>query len=263
VFFEYEYARGLEYYQRTYFSARRQERAVGEARVLHLFLPFVPDRILATLPEVRLIVILRDPVERAFSHWWMRRYQGVESLSFEAAIAENLERLAAGQRFQGEEGARQWLAGFDPVKLFSRARIYVDAGYYAEQLQNYYARFPREQIKVVFFEDLQRDPEALVRELWSFLGVDPDVPLKGLLPYNAAVPSQLLGLYRLSYRLGLRQLIPPSVGLRLRHWVSRIGSLPRIEPDIERWLRQHYAPHNRALEELLSCDLSHWAPRQV
>jgi hypothetical protein len=263
VFFEYEYARGLEYYQRTYFSALRQERAIGEARGLNLFLPFVPDRILATLPEVRFIVILRDPVERAFSHWWMRRCQGLESLSFTDAVAENLERLAAGQGFEGEEGARQWLAGFDPVALLSRARIYVDAGYYAQQLQNYYARFPRERIKVVFFEDLQGDPEALVRELWSFLGVDSDVPLTGLLPYNPAVPSQLSGLFRFAYQHGLTRLIPPGIGLRLRHWVSRIGSPPRIEPGIELWLRQHYASHNRALEQLLSCDLSHWAPRQV
>jgi hypothetical protein len=187
----------------------------------------------------------------------------VESLSFKNAVAENLGRLAAGQRFEGEQGAQQWLAGFDPVALISRTRIYVDAGYYAEQLQNYYARFPRERIKVVFFEDLQRDPEALVRELWSFLGVDPDVPLSGLLPYNPAVPSQLEWLFRLTYRLGIHQLIPSSIGSRLRYRVSKIGKPPRIEAEIERWLYQHYAPHNRVLEELLSCDLSHWAPREV
>lgn len=260
VFFEYEYARGLEFYQKTYFQARRGERAVGEARVAHLFLPFIPDRILATLPEARFIVILRDPVERAFSHWWMRRCQGAESLSFNDAIAENLQRLAAGQRFEGEQGAEQWLAGFDPVAVLSRARIYVDAGYYAEQLQNYYARFPRERIKVVFFEDLQRDPDTLVRELWSFLGVDPGVPLTRMLPHNSAIPSWLSGLFRLTYRLGVHECIPPGTGLRLRHWVSRIGSPPRIEPGIERWLREHYAPHNRALEKLLARDLSHWAP---
>lgn len=262
VFFEYEYARGLEYYQRTYFSALRQERAIGEARGLHLFLPFIPDRILATLPEARFIVILRDPVDRAFSHWWMRRCQGVETLSFNEAIAANLERLDSGQRFEGELGAEQWRAGFDPVVLMSRARIYVDAGYYAEQLEKYYARFPRERIKVVFFEDLQRDSEALVRELWSFLGVDPDVSLTGLLPYNPAVPTRLLGLFRFAWRLGIPQLIPPSIGLRLRHWVSKTGSPPRIEPGMELWLRQHYAPHNRALEKLLARDLRHWAPPQ-
>jgi len=259
VFFEYEYERGLEYYQRTYFSALRNERAVGEARVLNLFLPFVPDRILATLPEVRFIVILRDPVQRAFSHWWMRRCQGVETLSFKDAVAANLERLAAGQRFEGEQGARQWLTGFDPVAFRSRARIYVDAGYYAEQLQNYYARFPRERVKVMFYEDLKRDPEGVVRELWSFLGVDPDVAFRSLPPYNPAVPSRLFWLFRFTYRLGFQRLIPPSVGSRLRHLASGLGSPPRIETGIERWLYQHYAPHNRALEELLSCDLSHWA----
>lgn len=262
VFFEYEYGRGLEYYQQAYFSALGQERAVGEARALHLFLPFVPDRIQATLPEVRFIVMLRDPVKRAFSHWWMRRCQGAESLSFQDAVAANLERLAAGQRFEGEEGAQQWAACFDPTALQSKARIYVDAGYYAEQLRNYYARFPRERVKVLFFEDFQRDPEAMVRELWSFLGVDPNVPLRGLLPYNPAVPAQLLWPFRFTYRLGLQKLIPPGIGLRLRHWASAMGSPPRIEAGIERWLYQHYAPHNRALEELLLCDLSHWAPRE-
>ncbi len=263
VFFEYEYDRGLEYYQQTYFSALRHERAVGEARVTHLFLPFIPDRILATLPDARLIVILRDPVKRAFSHWWMRRCQGAESLSFKDAVEDNLRRLATGQRFEGEVGAQQWVAGFDPVGFLSKARIYVDAGYYAEQLQNYYARFPREQIRVVFFEDLERDPEGMVRELWSFLGVDPKVPLKGLLPYNQAVPAPLVGLFRFTNRLGLRRLIPSSIGSYLRHWASRMGSPPRIEARIEHMLYQHYAPYNRALEELLSCDLSHWSPREA
>jgi len=261
LFFAQEYERGFEFYQQTCFPAVRHERAVGEACAVSLFLPFVPDRIKATLPEARFIVILRDPVQRAFSHWWMKQTLGAESLSFEDAVADNFRRLAAGKRFEGEEGAREWAAGHDPATMTNAARFYVDAGYYAKQLRNYYARFPRDRFKVVLFDDVQRNPEKLVRELWLFLGVDPEVPLRDLVPHNPAIPASLLGLFRLTGRLGLRQRLPPSVGWRLRNWAARLGSPPRIEVAIEDLLYEHYAPHNRALEELLACDLSCWAPR--
>jgi hypothetical protein len=91
-FFEAEYERGLEYYWKTYLDWRGQ-RAVGEARPANLFLPYVPLRVRDSIPEARLVAILRNPAQRAFSHWWMKRSRGLEDLSFEAAIDDNLARL--------------------------------------------------------------------------------------------------------------------------------------------------------------------------
>ena len=77
-FFEEEFDRGTEYYWRTYFADGWQgQPLVGEARNAHLFVPYVTRRIYETVPHARLIASLRNPVERAFSHWWMMRCHAV------------------------------------------------------------------------------------------------------------------------------------------------------------------------------------------
>ena len=80
-YFEDEYEQGPEFYWRTYFAAGwKGQSLIGDARAAHLYLPYVPRRIYTTVPEARLVAILRNPVERAFSHWWMRHSHGREPL---------------------------------------------------------------------------------------------------------------------------------------------------------------------------------------
>ena len=138
----------------------------GEATPYYLFHPLVPPRVHSVLPEVKLIVVLRDPVERAISHYWHEVKQGRESLSLEDAlaaepdlIAPDLDRVAHGQ---------------DPSGLLA-AQSYVARGRYAEQLDRWVALFSPSQMLILSFADLVSQPLSVYRTTLEFIGVDPEV----------------------------------------------------------------------------------------
>ena len=265
VFFDAEYERGIDYYWRTYFSEWAGERAAGEGRVFLLYLPFVPDRIRESLPDARLIAILRNPVDRAYSHWWHRYTYRNEDLPFEEAIEANLERIARGVDFEGPDGPELWERGLVYRGAFaSRYRIYLDCGLYAGQIRRYRERFAAEQLRVVFYDDLKRDPDTLVRELWDFIGVSKDAELTDLAPRNEARTTMQSRLRRRTQRVlettGLRRLLPAPL--------KRLGKGLFPEREVERPpldARRHASgcstttPSPTAeLEALLGRDLSAW-----
>lgn len=118
----------------------------------------VPLRIREQLPDVRLIAILRDPVERARSHHRMASMEGIEKRSFGEAVEELL-------RPEALEQARR-----EPRETTG----YVAWGEYGRILQGYLDVFPSERLLVLFTEDLETDPESLLRRVFDFLGVGSD-----------------------------------------------------------------------------------------
>lgn len=148
----------------------------GEATPFYMFHPDGPRRIRSLLPDAKLIVLLREPVARAFSHYHHERRKGVESLSFEEAVAREPERLRAELERVGE-GAYD-----DPTSL-QRHASYLTRGEYARQLERAYAHFDRRQVLVLFSEDLFRDPHGVYERTTSFLGLPPQ-PLRNVEPRN-------------------------------------------------------------------------------
>lgn len=262
VFFEAEYERGLDYYWRTYFNHWAGESAVGEARVYNLFLPFVPHRVHTLLPDARLLAILRNPVDRAFSLWWHRVAVGRESRSFEDALEENRRRLERGHRFEGEEGAKDWLRTLSLKTGGTRIGTYLDGGCYAEQLERYLELFRPEQLRVVLIEDLQADAQKLCNDLWSFIGVTPQ-SLSDSTPYNPARrrrrrPAQRR-LHSWATSLRLSVWTPAPVRRRLRELLAgRPASRPGMDPETRRQLVEFFRRPNERLTRLLGRNLSHW-----
>jgi Sulfotransferase domain len=171
-FFDLRFSEGIDWY-RSFFPlearrrlARRRGRnlVAGESTPYYLFHPDVPARVAETLPDVKLVAILRDPVERAYSHYQHRRRAGREKLSFEEALAAEEGRLGRGD-------------GRLPEDKRSRGhhfhRSYFARGLYAEQLERWFAHFPREQILVVRAEDFFAAPEDVYAELLELLGLRP------------------------------------------------------------------------------------------
>ncbi len=133
------------------FAGVRNERAVGEASTGYLSNPGAAKAIATTLPSVRVIAILRDPIDRAVSMHAAWTLLGLEDLSFPDAIAaEDAGRLTP----QGER------------------RRYVKLGYYGDQLQHYYDLFPPEHIRVYLYDDWRDSPMQVLRDLLAFIGVD-------------------------------------------------------------------------------------------
>jgi len=185
-FFDKDYARG-PYWYRRHFPRRsevaQRERAlgkpvaVGEATPCYLFDPLAAARIAALMPAAKLIVLLRDPVARAYSHYRHAVRKGREPLGFLDALAAEDERL---QRADAAL-ARGDTAGALGRRYFSyRAR-----SLYLEQLRRYYDAMPAAQILVLRSEDMFRDPASIVSQATAFLGLDPWQP-PDLAPRNQA-----------------------------------------------------------------------------
>jgi hypothetical protein len=164
-YFDRHYARGEAWYRGNFPNALRARGLVGEASPSYLFHPLAPERVAALVPEARLIVLVRNPIDRAFSHYQHEVALGRDPLPFEDALAAEDERL-------GGELERM---SADPT-YFSHAwwnYTYTARGRYAEQLERWLAVFPREQLLVVPSEDLLEQPERTHARVLEFLGADP------------------------------------------------------------------------------------------
>jgi Sulfotransferase domain len=163
-FFDRHWWRGVRWY-RGQFPLRSRGRLVGEASPSYLFHPLAPERARAVVPDARLVVVLRDPVDRAYSHYQHEVALGREPLSFEDALAAEegrtrgeVERLVADPRAFSHE----W---WD--------HTYAARGLYAEQLERWLAMFPRDQLLVVTSDDLGKRPAETYASILSFLGAAP------------------------------------------------------------------------------------------
>ena len=161
-FFDRNFYKGSLWY-RAHFPTRGQRAnrgafITGEASPHYLFHPLGPQRVAQTIPDVRLIALLRNPVERAWSHYRRYIYLGRETLPFTEAIAEEEQRLSA-----------------DPYDLAGHTS-YLARGLYANQLDHWFDLFPRGRLLILRSEDFYADPGAILRQTLGFL----DMPHDGL-----------------------------------------------------------------------------------
>src|SRR5438034_9063337 len=119
----------------------------GDCTPSYIYFKPAAERIWKYNPKIKLLILLRNPVERAFAHWNMQRFKGREPLDFFDAVREEKTRIA----------------GAPPIE--ARRFAYVDRGFYAQQLVRLFKFFPREQVRVVkfeAFEDIQCDTLAFI-----------------------------------------------------------------------------------------------------
>jgi hypothetical protein len=230
---------------RALFAGARRARAIGEASTAYLYVEAAPDRIRRALPEVKLLALLRDPAERAYSSYHMMRLYGLEPFeTFEQAASEALR----------SEG---W-----------RRTIYLERGLYWRQLRRYTDRFAAEQLRVYLQQDLRSDPQRLLGDLFGFIGVDdrfrPDTAVRynsGGMPRNRAWQAALRRLVL------LKPLVQPFVPARLRppivHLAERLQAAGTVKPpplpaSLRARLIAYYRDDVRRLQELLGRDLERW-----
>jgi hypothetical protein len=160
-YFDVNYARGLDWY-RGHFPLRRGSRLAFESAGYYMHHPLAPGRIAADLPGVKLLVLLRDPVERAYSAHKHELARGFETEpSFERALALEPERLAGEvERIKAEPGY---------VSHSHRHHSYLDRGHYADQLQVLFDLFGRDRVHVAFAEDFFAEPEPCFDAIVDFL----------------------------------------------------------------------------------------------
>jgi Sulfotransferase domain len=141
----------------------RQHVITGEASPYYLFHPHAPARAALVVPNTKLIVLLRNPVDRACSHYYYEVERGYETLSFEEALAQEETRTR-------DEGQR--LAA-DPHYYSPNHRrySYLARGIYVDQLERWMNHFPKEQFFIIKSEEFYATPERKLQELFLFLGL--------------------------------------------------------------------------------------------
>lgn len=236
-FFDRHYDQGIEYYEQ-YFSAGQAAKAVGEATpdYLHGFYTThgqeVPELIARHLPEVRLIVSLRNPVDRAFSHYMnlKAKYDHNAGLSFE-------EKL---RKVRGE------------------AEI-LKEGFYVDHLRRYYALFPKENILVLLYDELESNPREFLRKIYRFLDVDAGFEAASRdARINMAVGKKHLARFRSLWYFSRALSRMNAHGLSERVRRLNAVSQPTMASETRRMLLETYREKNEELQALIGQDVSHW-----
>jgi hypothetical protein len=220
----------LREYERL-FDGASHHTAVGEISPQYMPDPASAEQILGTLGPVRVIAILRDPVARAHSHHQHRAKAGLDRRPFDAAAVE------------GEP--------------------YVEWSRYGEHLQRYYARFPRDSLHVLLYEDFARDPAASLRELAAFLGIDASFGFDTSTRHNPGGLPRFPRLNRHLWRLvtPVSKRLPKRLrgtGLAARALSTTSASPPALSADQAARLRALLRDDIQVTAELIGRDLSHW-----
>lgn len=219
--------------------------AVGEATPIYLWDPDAPRLIHQAVPHARIIIILRDPIERAYSNYLMKmKYSGMKSSFYDELMRD----------YKNQE------------KLFGRSQLYVEFGMYYEQVKRYFDIFGREQVKVIIFEEFVQYPEQTVNEVLDFLGVNYTVTeiREQYNPYS--VPRGPVALWIFAFFRWLRSkdikfykiltLLPDSMVESLpENLLFRRVQKPRIDPEAVEFLQEMYHDEVIRLESLLARSL--------
>lgn len=145
--------KGLDWYRNKWFVSADPGKKWGDASPQYMIYDYVPSRIYGCLPDVKLIAILRNPIDRAYSHYRMAVRRNLENRPFENAICQLISR------------------GFVPDNNRYGNLNYVLFGEYGRILRHYLDFFRKEQIKVVFLDDLAYEAEMTIRDILKFLEI--------------------------------------------------------------------------------------------
>jgi len=235
----------VETYRRLFKDASN-EVALGEASPGYILMPEAIERIKHYIPHARLIAILRNPVDRAHSHYVHMVRTGSEPCSaFAQAIREEQTHLNQERVYQG----------------------YIVRGFYYEQLRRYFDSFHREQLRIYLHEDLNNAPIDTVQDSFRFLGVKasfvPDVSLKRNISGYPKSKILELALRPGRAKHALKMYLPTGLHRRLSEVhdnlkTRNLDKPPPLEPEVRQQLISVYREDILKLQELIDRDLSGW-----
>lgn len=263
-FFALDYDKGLSWYEQKYYADAKEHIAVGDISPVYLIHDKCPARIRECLgSEIKLIFMLRNPVERAYSHYSMLRHHQFEDLPFEKALAlGEKERIEKSLRFYGHE------YGFQYLKESS----------YFQLIQRYLRYYPLDQMTFVLFEDFAAETERCLAGILQFLGVHEPHQFRYEVYQNQAVAAGSHRISRLFYcnpvAKKMRDFIQQHTSWKTQSALKKLknvllggrkSGLPPLNEETRISLQEYFAGEIARLETLTGLDLSGWRerPRQT
>lgn len=239
-------AKTLAEYQ-ALFRVKKGMKAVGEATARYFYVPGVPAQIKAHLPDVQLLCILRNPVQRAYSHYLMHLREGIEDRQLREAIENELTIR-------------------EDEDIIESRNYYLRAGLYAANLRRYLEYFDRSQISIYFYDDLARSPVGFAQRIYADLGVDPGYRPDTLVRFNRGGIPLFKKDLRVNFLkpaiLRMRDLLPQRVNrfiyaiqVQIQNKTLKVPAMPR---DLALFLRDLFADDIQELQALVKRDLSSW-----
>jgi len=225
------------------FRKVNDEKAIGECSNSHLYSRVAAKEIRKFIPDAKIIMILRNPIERAYSHYLMNLGDGLTS-----------ER----------DFVKEVLADFNKsYKGWGISHLYIELGLYYEQVKRYLELFPRQNVKIILYEDFKNYPEKMLKEIFEFLNVDKNyLPSLGQRYNVSAVPKypKFNQIVKKVY-IRLKNFIPKKIQISLKKKYREIsfkkkkGLLSRKE---KQFLLEYFKDDIEKLSKLIDKDLSIW-----
>ena len=246
-FFSKRLNNGLSSYAKLFKD--RHELVVGESSPSYLNNPEVPQRILNLLgPEVKIIISVRNPIERAFSDYLMAINNAVEDRTFIETLTDNAEQL------------KEFEAGQLGYSDFEWKREFLQIGHYTEHIKRYQAVFGKSQVHIVNFHSLGKDALGTVNEIFDFLGLPPmqALSLKRHNTYNTSLRKYKSMLGNELF-VKLKKAVPYNMRHAIKVSMARSkGDKPRMQPDDRQWLLDYYREEITRLNSLVAFDTLAW-----
>jgi len=229
---------------RTLFASATGRQICGEASPTYLYYQHVPQCIFSHNRDSKIIAILRNPADRAYSNYLFLRRDNREFLSnFRDALEAETDRIKENWEFIWH---------------------YVQLGFYGKQLKRYYDVFPRARIKVFLYDDFQRLPQAVLRDVFEFLEVDPGFePRMDITPNLSGIPKSRL-LHRTLSKPSIemtisKYLLPSALRKQVKQALMKKNlRRPSMPPMDREYLIGIYREDILFLQDLIGRDLSLW-----
>lgn len=234
----------LDHY-RSLFSGATGERAIGEGTAWYIYHEDVPQRIQRYIPGVKLIAVLRNPIDRAYSAHTMLLQHGRETIA------------DFGRALDAEEDRTRH--NWEPIWH------YIKMGFYTDQLKRYYEVFDPGQIRVIVYDDFDANSLGVIRDLYEFLDVDktfiPDTSTRhnvSMVPKSLTMHSIVAGQH--PAKAALKAVLPYRLRRAVKNSVvERNLTRPAVmQPQVRQQLREVFRADILELQNLVGRDLSHW-----
>lgn len=242
-----EYKLGYEKSFREHFTEYKKGDIPIAKSVGIIYLSKALERLSIHNPTVKIVITLRNPVDRAYSAYWYAKRMGWENAStFEEGLHQSRQ-------------SEHWIG--------NRFLDYIHRGEYITHIQETLKYFNREQLYFVLAEDLRQQPEQKCNDILAYFGFDHTITLSQAKDYNrAALPRYpLLSKWLLDtnpIKKHLRSLVPVTVGRKIktniRNWNEQAFNPPPMNINTRLELIEHFRPFNESLSTLLQRDLAHW-----
>ncbi|MDQ6966695.1 MAG: sulfotransferase domain-containing protein [Mariprofundaceae bacterium] len=222
----------------------------GEASTAYLTSPESPAWIKEDVPNAKIVIVLRNPVDRAYSLYrWMVNHGYESAYPFEKALSMESQRMNEAS-----------FVTSNPQYFYNY--LYFHSGLYSEQVKRYQSAFPDAQLKIILFDDLKNKPDMVVKEVFAFLGVDDTFKPEIKVHNKAELKPALIGMH-----MALKGISDRHRHTRVDRVVSYLSRLnmkslklkwPKLAPETRQELLEKYRSDIRKTEALISQDLSVW-----